>query len=98
MGNHAIMAKSIGSDTVRARSNLGTALGAEMTSLRVKKGWSQNKFAHVLGYDERYIRQLEKGLNSPTLRMLSNIAEAFDMPLSTFIKRVERKVEKRKTK
>src|SRR4051812_48151006 len=93
MGNDACMAKPIGSDRVRATNNLGAALGSEMTFLRVKKGWSQNKFAHVLGYDERYIRQLEQGSKSPTLRTLSNVAAAFAIPLSTLIKRAERRVK-----
>jgi transcriptional regulator with XRE-family HTH domain len=58
------------------------------------RGWSQIKLADLLGYDERYIRQLEQGTKSPTLRTLSNIAHAFGIPVSTLIKRAERHVSR----
>jgi transcriptional regulator with XRE-family HTH domain len=86
------VAKRIGADKARTRDNLAESLGAEITRLRLAKGWSQVKFADFLGYDERYVRQLEQGTKSPTLRTLSNLAEAFGIPVSTLIRRAEQHV------
>jgi ribosome-binding protein aMBF1 (putative translation factor) len=43
-------------NTVNPRT-LGEAVGAELTRLRVARGWSQQKLADELGYTERYIGQ-----------------------------------------
>lgn len=86
------MAKQIGADKTRTTKTLGAALGAELTRLRIEKKWSQSRLADMLGYDQSYIRQLEQGAKSPTLRTLSNIAAAFAMPLSALIKRAERRM------
>ena len=45
---------------------LGQALGAELTRLRVAESWTQQRISETLGYDVSYIRQLEKGSKSPT--------------------------------
>jgi len=84
------VAKRIGADKARRTGTLAESLGAEITRLRLAKGWSQVKFAEFLGYDERYVRQLEQGTKSPTLRTLENLARAFDLPVSNLIKRAER--------
>ena len=89
------MAKHIGADIARRNGNLAESLGAEITRLRLLEGWSQVKFAELLGYDERYIRQLEQGTKSPTLRTLQNLARAFDLPVSVLIKRAERHISAR---
>ena len=59
------MPKQIGADKRRESRTLGEAVGAEITRLRVDRGWSQAKLAHDLGYTERYIGQLERGTKSP---------------------------------
>jgi len=43
-----------------------------------------------------YLRQLEQGTKSPTLRTLTHLAEAFGVPVSTLIKRAERRISFRK--
>jgi len=48
-------------------------VGAELTRLRVARGWSQQQLADELGYTERYIGQLERGTKSPTLRTIADI-------------------------
>ena len=90
------MAKRIGADKTRRTDTLAASLGAEITRLRLGKRWSQVKFAELLGYDERYVRQLEQGTKSPTLRTLANIAEAFGITVSTLISQAERHVRVRK--
>ena len=85
------MPKTIGADKRRESRTLGEAVGAELTKLRVDRGWSQLKLADALGYTERYIGQLERGTKSPTLRTLADIARAFSTDLSTIIKAAERR-------
>lgn len=83
------MAKPIGADKERKVRNLDEALGAELTNLRTRRRWSQQKLAEIAGYDESYIRQMERGTKSATLRTLSNLAAAFSMSVSILIKRAE---------
>ena len=85
------MPKEIGADKRRESRTLGEAVGAELTRLRVDRGWSQAKLAHDLGYTERYIGQLERGTKSPTLRMLADVAKAFSVEVSAVIKAAERR-------
>ena len=89
------MAKPIGADKKRVAVDLGTALGAEFTRLRTERGWSQGKLGELVGYDERYIRQLERGSKSPTLRTLSDIAATFGVPVSVLIKQAEKRISRR---
>ena len=84
------MAKPIGADRKREARNLGEALGVELTRLRVAKGWTQQRISEMLGYDVSYVRQLEKGSKSPTLRTLSNFAEIYSLRVSVLIGRAER--------
>lgn len=84
------MAKPIGAVKRRETKNLGQALGAELTLLRVERHWTQQRVSDMLGYDVTYIRQLEKGGKSPTLRTLSHIAEIYSLRVSVLIARAER--------
>jgi ribosome-binding protein aMBF1 (putative translation factor) len=83
--------KKIGADKQRESRTLGEAVGAEITRLRVDRGWSQSKLAHDLGYTERYIGQLERGTKSPTLRTLADLAKAFSIEVSAIIRSAERR-------
>jgi transcriptional regulator with XRE-family HTH domain len=83
--------KTIGADKHRESRTLGEAVGAELTKLRVDRGWSQLKLADALGYTERYIGQMERGSKSPTLRTLADLAKALSTEVSTIIKAAERR-------
>ena len=84
------MPKKIGVTKHRESRTLGEAVGAELTRLRVARGWSQQKLADELGYTERYIGQLERGTKSPTLRTIADIAEVFSTMPSTILGAAER--------
>ena len=90
------MAKRIGADKQRLARNLDEAVGAKLTQLRKKGGWSQSQFAELVGYDESYIRQLETGSKSPTLRTLADIAKALSIEVSVLIRRAEQLMSSRK--
>jgi transcriptional regulator with XRE-family HTH domain len=89
------VAKPIGADKERKARNLDEALGAELTDLRMRLRWSQQRLAEIAGYDESYIRQMERGTKSATLRTLSNLAAAFSISVSVLIRRAESRVAKR---
>jgi transcriptional regulator with XRE-family HTH domain len=88
------VAKPIGADKERKVRNLDEALGAELTHLRTGRRWSQQRLAEIAGYDESYIRQMERGTKSATLRTLSNLASAFSISVSILIKRAEARLPK----
>jgi transcriptional regulator with XRE-family HTH domain len=84
--------KKIGADKRRESRTLGEAVGAELTRLRVARGWSQQQLADKLGYTERYIGQLERGTKSPTLRTLADLAKSFEIEPSTLLRSAERRL------
>lgn len=88
------MAKQIGADKERKARNLDEALGAELTALRKRRGWSQQRISELIGYDESYIRQLERGTKSATLRTLSDLASAFSLSVSSMIRKAEKRLLK----
>lgn len=90
------MPKKIGADKHRETHTLGQAFGAELTRLRVDRGWSQQKLSDVLGYTERFIGQLERGTKSPTLRTVADIAEVFAVPPSAILKAAEERLRSSK--
>lgn len=89
VANHAGVAKSIGADKERKSRTLDEALGAELTEMRTRRRWSQQRLSELIGYDESYIRQLERGTKSATLRTLSDLASAFSTSVSALIKKAE---------
>lgn len=91
---HCPVAKAIGADKKRESRTLAEAIGAELTELRRRKGWSQQKLADRLGYDITYVRQTEMGGN-PTLELLLAVTTAFSVTLSEFIRRAEIRMERR---
>jgi transcriptional regulator with XRE-family HTH domain len=87
--------KAIGADKKRQTRTQQEAIGAVLTELRVKRGWSQRKLADLLGFDQTHVRQLERGLKSPTLRTLEVFASAFSMDVSDLIEAAELRRERR---
>lgn len=70
------------------------ALGALITKLRTAKGWSQGKLSEKLGYDASYLGRVERGTQSPTLRMIVATAQVFGLKPSQLLARAERKQAK----
>jgi transcriptional regulator with XRE-family HTH domain len=89
------VAKRIGADKERKARNLDEALGAELTALRTRRKWSQQRLAELAGYDESYIRQLERGSKSATIRTLADLASTFSVTVSALIKHAEERLPRR---
>ena len=83
------MPKPLGADKRRLSRTLSQALGAEITDLRVKSKLNQGELAFRLGYNETYIRRLERGSANPSLEVLCTVSDFFRMPLSLLISRAE---------
>lgn len=62
---------------------------AALREARTEKGISQEELAARAGLHRTYISQVERGLKSPSLRSLSQIATALEMPLWALIKRMD---------
>jgi transcriptional regulator with XRE-family HTH domain len=86
------VAKRIGADKERKARHLDEAMGAELTALRTRHGWSQQRLSELTGYDESYVRQLERGTKSATLRTLADLASAFSINVSALIRQAERRL------
>lgn len=68
---------------------LDCLLGAEIQRLRIAKGWSQEHLAEVANLHRTYISQLERGLKSPSVRVLHQIATALGVTMSVLLEAVE---------
>jgi len=70
-------------------SKLDQFLGLEIQRRRVEKNWSQEYLAEVTGLHRTYISQLERGLKSPSVRVISHITNALGVKMSEFFKSLE---------
>ncbi|WP_254172886.1 helix-turn-helix domain-containing protein [Planktothrix pseudagardhii] len=70
-------------------SKLDKILGLEIQRRRTDKGWSQEYLAEMTGLHRTYISQLERGLKSPSIRVLNHITKALNITMSEFLLSVE---------
>jgi len=68
---------------------LDRLLGTEIQRLRCAKGWSQEYLAEVANLHRTYISQLERGLKSPSVRVLHQITTALGVTMSALLEAVE---------
>ena len=73
---------------------LNESFGKVLCRLRKEKGFSQESFGFKAGLHRTYISQLERGLKSPSLNILSRICEALGIPMSQFVSMIEEEEEK----
>lgn len=67
------------------------ALGETIRDLRARAGYSQERFAYVVGMHRTYVGSIERGERDVGLRNLAKIAEALGMPASRLIALAEEK-------
>jgi transcriptional regulator with XRE-family HTH domain len=63
--------------------------GIVVANLRKSKGLSQEELAFELGLHRTYISQIERGIKSPSLRVIETISSFFEVQLSGLFKLVE---------
>jgi len=88
------MPRPIGIPHRRESYNIRAALGAVVTTLRIKKGLSQAALAERLGYTTSYISKLERGGMNPTLRTLFDLADALGVGVGVMVSSVRRRFER----
>jgi transcriptional regulator with XRE-family HTH domain len=64
-------------------------LGKRIEYLRKQKGWSQLDLSLETGINRNYLSDLERGMRNPTLRILTKIAQSFDLQLAEFLKGIQ---------
>jgi len=69
---------------------LNKSFGKVLRRLREEKGFSQEAFGFEAKLHRTYVSQLERGLKSPSLNILSRICKALSITMSEFIMLVER--------
>lgn len=72
---------------------LDRLLGTEIQRLRMAKGWSQEYLAEVANLHRTYISQLERGLKSPSVRVLHQITTALGVTMSGLLEAVEESLD-----
>lgn len=70
-------------------NKLDYCLGEEIQRHRIAKGWSQEYLAEKANLHRTYISQLERGIKSPSVRVLYRIATALEVRMSVLLKGVE---------
>lgn len=67
--------------------------GENLRELRKSRGYSQDKFAKVIGSNQMTVSSWEIGTRMPALSTIKRIADAFKVPLSSLISLEESGVE-----
>ena len=60
-----------------------------LRKVRIENGLSQEELADLAGLHRTYISQIERGLKSPSLRSLEQIANGLGITLSEMLRRLE---------
>lgn len=70
------------------------AFGQALRSLRTKRKWSQTDLALRADVDRNYISLIELGKNSPSIRMIYRICDAFDVRPWEVLKEVDARISR----
>lgn len=68
------------------------AFGRLIRELRRERGLSQEKLAELSGCDRSYLSYIERGINSPSLSMVFQLAAGLGVRPSELVGRVEAEV------
>lgn len=66
-------------------------LGKRIAKLRKEKGLTQEKLAELCNIDISYIGQIERGLKTPSLKVLFRISNALSLKLEELLSWEEKK-------
>lgn len=69
------------------------AFGSVLRQLRESKGLSQEELADQCSIHRTYVSQLERGLKSPTLRLVWQICASLDVSPLSLITNVQKRME-----
>jgi len=72
------------------------AFGQALRQIRESKEISQERLALEGGFDRTYISLIERGINSPTIRVLLGVAAVLKVPPSKIVRRMEQLIASNK--
>lgn len=72
---------------------LNEAVALVVRHLRREHNISQEKLAGLINSHQVYICEIEQGKKLPSLNVLNNIAQAFQIPLSELVRQIEEKLQ-----
>jgi len=75
---------------VQPKSGAEKAFGIVLREIRESAGLSQMDVYEHFGIDRTYLSAIERGVQSPTLRMIVRLSKAFGVSPSDMMKRMER--------
>ena len=75
---------------VQPKSGPEKAFGIVLREIREVAGMSQMDVYERFGIDRTYLSAIERGVQSPTLRMIVRLSKAFGVAPSHMMKRMER--------
>jgi len=61
-------------------------LGNNIKLIREQKGWSQDKLSEVSGLHRTYISGIERGVRNPTIDIVKQISQAFEVHITDLFK------------
>lgn len=70
--------------------NLDQAFGQAVRERREELGISQEALGFRAGIHRTYVSQLERGIKSPSLKIISLLAHALNIPASELVARAEK--------
>jgi transcriptional regulator with XRE-family HTH domain len=85
------VARPINDKLKRQTRTLAEALGFVITSLRVKRAWSQTELARRSGFEISSISRVERGKANPTMALVIVMADTFGLRPSQLLARAEQK-------
>ncbi|MBI5083314.1 MAG: helix-turn-helix transcriptional regulator [Acidobacteria bacterium] len=83
------MAQRRSNRQVQPQTGTDKAFGLALREIRTAKGLSQEGLAHEAGVDRSYVSLLERGLKSPTLRMVFKLAGILGVAAAELVGRTE---------
>jgi len=66
-------------------NRLSSKVGTKIKLERTKRGWSQEKLASLANLNVNSIGTIERGISSPSIDTLAQIASAFEMEVVDLI-------------
>lgn len=83
------MAQRRSNKQVQPESGPEKAFGRALRQVRESKGISQEALAHEAGVDRSYVSLLERGIKSPTLRMVFRLAGILRVTAAELVAKAE---------
>jgi len=65
------------------------SFGRTVQTLRLSKGWSQEKLAELSGLDRTYVSSVERGKRNVSILNICKLSNALDIPPSFLLNELE---------